>query len=223
MPTIFHNSWDDLLADELAKPYYLTLRAELAQRYATRTVYPPKQLVYNALRLTPPENIKCVIVGQDPYHGPGQAMGLSFSVPRGVEPPPSLKNIFKELHDDTGLPLPSGGDLTPWAEQGVLLLNALLTVERGAPLSHDCLGWARVTDAVLQVVNGLPQPIVFLLWGNPAQRKAAFLNNANHLVLKAPHPSPLSAHRGFFASQPFSQTNAFLTAHNVKPIDWTLS
>ncbi len=203
-----------------------TLEALLERTRQSRRaapVYPPEGSLFRALELTPPERVRAVILGQDPYHGPGQAMGLAFSVPAGVPLPPSLRNIFRELTSDTGAPMPRSGDLTPWAERGVLLLNPVLTVEGGKANSHAAWGWQTVTDAILAALSALPQPIACVLWGAHAQKKAPLLQSAApRLLLKAPHPSPLSSYRGFFGSRPFSQINAFLTAHGEPPIDWTL-
>ncbi len=196
-------------------------RTKQARRAAS--VYPPEGSLFRALELTPPERVRAVILGQDPYHGPGQAMGLAFSVPAGVPLPPSLRNIFRELTSDTGAPMPRSGDLTPWAERGVLLLNPVLTVEGGKANSHAGWGWQTVTDAILAALSALPQPIACVLWGAHAQKKAPLLQSAApRLLLKAPHPSPLSSYRGFFGSRPFSQINAFLSAHGEPPIDWAL-
>ena len=185
-------------------------------------IYPPAQDIFNAFHLTPLSEVKVVILGQDPYHEPGQAHGLCFSVQKGVDIPPSLQNIYKELHDDIGFEIPSHGCLTPWAEQGVLLLNAVLTVRAHAAASHQNKGWEEFTDAVIRAVNEVDRPVVFLLWGGFARGKRSMLNNPKHLVLEAPHPSPLSAYRGFFGCRHFSQANAFLEEHGVRPVDWTL-
>lgn len=199
------------------------LLARTAAARLTAPVYPPEGSLFRALELTPPERVRAVILGQDPYHGPGQAMGLAFSVPAGVPLPPSLRNIFRELKDDTGVQPPRSGDLTAWAERGVLLLNPVLTVEGGKANSHADWGWQAVTDAILAALSALPQPIACVLWGAHAQEKAPLLQSgAPRLLLRAPHPSPLSSYRGFFGSRPFSQINAFLTAHGEPPIDWAL-
>ena len=201
----FNNAWDDVLAGETSAPYFEAIMTALDELYARLAVYPPRDLIFRALALTPPEAVKCVIVGQDPYHGTGQAHGLCFSVPETVPAPPSLQNIFKELRGDLGVLPANGGNLTAWAEQGVLLLNTILTVEAGKPMSHAGLGWQQFTDAVLRHLNARPQPIVYFLWGAPAQRKAELLDNPAQKVLMSAHPSPLSAHRGFFGSRPFRQ------------------
>ncbi|PZQ52705.1 MAG: uracil-DNA glycosylase [Rhodovulum sulfidophilum] len=193
-----------------------------ARRAQGATVYPPEPLTFRALELTPPEAVRVVLLGQDPYHGPGQAEGLSFSVPEGVRVPPSLRNIFKELAADLGAPIPRTGHLGPWAERGVLLLNSVMTVEAGQAAAHRKRGWEEFTDALIAHVAGRDQPVVFLLWGAYAQAKARFVTNPRHLVLAAPHPSPLSAHGGFFGARPFSRANAFLAAEGAAPIDWTL-
>ncbi len=221
--TVIGNAWDQVLAGEFAAEYYRKLWEFLDQAYASRTVYPPKELVFEAFRLTPPDRVRVVILGQDPYIREGQAHGVALSVPPGVALPPSLKNIFKELTSDCGHPAPSSGDLTKWARQGVLLLNTVLTVEAGKSGSHANLGWERFTDAVIRYLNSRPEPVAFLLWGKPAQRKQKLITNPWHGVFVAPHPSPLSAHTGFFGSRPFSSANAFLVARGYDPIDWRLA
>ena len=216
-------AWTPLLREELQKPYLAVLDERVEEARQSAEVYPPAGQEFFALEATPPEAVRVVILGQDPYHEPQQALGLAFAVKRGVALPPSLRNIFTELQADTGLTPPDHGDLTAWAEQGVLLLNTVLTVERGKANSHAKWGWQRVTDAVIRATNGLPQPIVFVLWGAQAQKKAALLQTqAPRLVLNAPHPSPLSSYRGFFGSRPFSKINEFLTAHGEEAIDWSL-
>lgn len=214
------NSWDALLAEEFAKEYYLKIRAFLKSEYASPRypVYPDMYHIFEALKVTDYRAVKAVILGQDPYHGPGQAHGLSFSVQKGIAPPPSLINIFKEYHDDLGYPLPSSGDLTKWAQNGVLLLNSVLTVRGGMAASHRGIGWEKFTDRVIELLNARAEPIVFLLWGNFAKDKAKLITNPNHLILTAAHPSPLSAHNGFFGCRHFSKANAFLPA----PVDWRL-
>lgn len=216
--------WKQALAAEFTSPYMAQLRAFLEQeKRAGKVVYPPGPEIFNALNTTPLSRVKAVILGQDPYHGPGQAHGLCFSVRRGVPPPPSLQNIFRELHDDLGLPLPRHGELTHWAEQGVLLLNSVLTVEAGKPGSHQGQGWETFTDAVIRVLNEEREHLVFLLWGSYAQRKGRIIDTRRHLVLKAAHPSPLSANRGgWFGNHHFSKTNRYLEAHGQAPIDWSL-
>lgn len=215
------NDWDAILADEWEKEYYLTLRQTLKQEYATRRIYPPMQDIFNALRYTSFADTKVVIIGQDPYHGAGQAHGLCFSVPSGVPLPPSLKNIFQELSADLGVPPSADGDLTRWARQGVLLLNTALTVREGQPTSHKGLGWERVTDRIIAELNKKETPVVFLLWGAHAQRKGELVHNPIHYKLQTVHPSPLSAHRGFFGCRHFSKTNALLQRHGLTPIDWS--
>ena len=217
------NEWDVLLADEFAKPYYQELRRFLAAEYSRGTVYPDKHDIFNALRYTTYSQVRCVILGQDPYHGAGQAHGLSFSVRRGVQIPPSLRNIYQEIFNDTGIDnRASCGELIPWAQQGVLLQNTVLTVREGAPQSHRGMGWELFTDHIIRLLNVREDPIVFLLWGAPAGKKAELITNPCHLVLKAAHPSPLSASRGFFGCRHFSQTNEFLMRHGFSPIDWKI-
>ena len=215
------NDWDGILASEFSSPYYLELRAFLKEEYRTRRIYPGMYDIFNALKTTPFANVKCVILGQDPYHGAGQAHGLCFSVRPGVEPPPSLKNIFRELQSDIGVPEPPTGDLTPWAKEGVLLLNTTLTVREGQPQSHKGHGWETLTDAIIRALNGADHPIVFLLWGSNARSKKALITNPRHLILEAAHPSPLSAYNGFFGCRHFSRANDFLRAHGVAPVDWS--
>ena len=221
MPTIT-NDWAPVLKAEYAKPYYRKLYDFIHREYATQTIYPPSGDIFNALHLTPLSDVKVVIIGQDPYHEPGQAHGLCFSVQKGVEIPPSLQNIYKELHDDIGFQIPDHGCLTSWAKQGVLLLNAVLTVRAHAAASHRGKGWEEFTDAIIREVNKVDHPVVFLLWGSFARSKAAMLDNPKHLVLEAPHPSPLSAYRGFFGCRHFSKANAFLTEHGTEPVNWAL-
>lgn len=216
-------SWRKALAGEFSSPYMAELKTFLrAQLSAGRRVYPRGSEYFRALDLTPLDAVRVVILGQDPYHGPGQAHGLCFSVQPGVRVPPSLANIYSELESDLGIPPARHGHLEAWARQGVLLLNAVLTVEAGRAASHQGRGWERFTDAVIARVNDLPRPVVFLLWGSYAQRKAAFVDRDRHLVLTAPHPSPLSAHAGFFGCRHFSKCNAFLEAQGGAPIDWRL-
>ena len=218
----FNNEWDELLADEFKKPYYLELRQFLKREYSTRTIYPDMYHIFNALQSTSYSDVKVVILGQDPYHGPGQAHGLCFSVQPGIQPPPSLVNIFKELHDDVGIPVPRTGCLTPWTKQGVLLLNTVLTVRQGQPNSHKGMGWENCTDRVIELLDERETPMVFMLWGANAGAKTALLHNPKHLVLKTVHPSPLSAHRGFFGCRHFSRANAFLEKNGLTPVDWRL-
>ena len=216
------NDWDEVLKGEFDKEYYQTLRRFLISEYKTRRIYPSMYDIFNALKYTPYRDVRAVIIGQDPYHGPGQAHGLCFSVNKGIEVPPSLVNIYKELHDDIGFRIPDHGCLTDWAEHGVLLLNAVLTVRAGTANSHKGMGWETFTDTVIRHLNNREEPLVFLLWGANARAKQALITNPRHLVLTAPHPSPLSAHRGFFGCRHFSKTNAFLRS-NVQPeIDWTI-
>ncbi len=219
---ILKNDWNNLLQDEFAKDYYLKLRSFLYKEYKGETVYPDKYDIYNALHLTPYNSVKAVILGQDPYHGPNQAHGLSFSVKPGVAPPPSLVNIFKELKEDLGCYIPNNGYLCKWAEQGVLLLNASLTVRAGQANSHKNIGWELFTDRVITLLNSREDPVVFILWGRNAQTKLKMINNPKHLIIKSAHPSPLSAYNGFFGSRPFSQTNNFLVSLGKKPIDWQI-
>ena len=214
------NDWDAILADEWDKEYYRHLRQFLKQEYATQTVYPNMHDIFNALKYTAFSDVKVVIIGQDPYHGPGQAHGLCFSVQPGVEPPPSLKNMFKELATDVGKPTPPNGDLTAWAKQGVLLLNTVLTVRQAQPTSHQGQGWEQFTDRVIAELNNKTTPVVFLLWGAHAQRKAQLITNPIHYKLATVHPSPLSAHRGFFGCRHFSKANALLEQHGMPPIQW---
>ena len=221
MPPIT-NDWVNKLKPEYGKEYYRKLFNFIGREYASRQIFPPKEDIFSALRITPLEKVKCVIIGQDPYHEPGQAHGLCFSVRPGVDIPPSLVNIYKELHEDLGCYIPNNGYLVKWADQGVLLLNAVLTVRAHAANSHQGKGWEEFTDACIRAVNKEDRPVVFLLWGSYAGKKAAMLDNPNHLVLKAPHPSPLSAYRGFFGCKHFSQANEFLTAHGETPIDWQI-
>lgn len=223
MDTSALTHWHPLLGSELTQPYFTDLTRKVDDARATATVYPPEEEVFRAFSLTPPERVRAVILGQDPYHEPHQANGLAFSVRNGVKPPPSLRNIFRELEDDLGCSPPPDGDLTGWASQGVLLLNAVLTVTAGQANSHRDFGWQTFTDNAALALASLPQPIAFVLWGAQAQKKAAAIRSSPHprLILKSPHPSPLSAYRGFFGSRPFSQINDFLTAHGEKPIDFS--
>lgn len=216
------NDWLEVLKPEFAKPYYRSLYDFINSEYSTRVVYPPAQDIFSALHLTPRRKVKAVILGQDPYHNEGQAHGLSFSVRPGVEIPPSLVNIFKELHDDIGCRIPNNGFLESWARQGVLMLNTVLTVRAHQANSHQGAGWEHFTDAVIRSVDALGRPVVFMLWGRPAQSKQTLITNPEHLILKAPHPSPLSAYRGFFGCRHFSKTNEFLKEHGMEPIDWQI-
>lgn len=217
-------AWQALLQKEFEKPYWRTLAERVDAAYAVSTVYPPREELFAAFRMTPPEAVRVVILGQDPYHEPGQANGLAFSVKPGVKLPPSLRNILTELQADCGVTPPESGDLTAWARQGVFLLNSSLSVEAGKAASHQAFGWQTFTDAAVRAVAALPQPVAFVLWGGHAQKKAAFAADSPYprLVLQAPHPSPLSAYRGFFGSRPFSKINAFLESAGSRAIDWRL-
>ncbi len=217
-----NNDWDDLLKEEFSKDYFIQLETFLEEEYATQTIYPPKEDVFNALAYTPYQNARVVILGQDPYHGKGQAHGLCFSVKKGITPPPSLKNMYKELQSDLGCTIPEHGELTKWAKQGVLMLNTVLSVREGKPNSHAKKGWETFTDQIIGKMNEKNTPVVFLLWGRHAQQKAELITNPQHLILMCAHPSPFSARNGFFGCQHFSKTNAFLTEHQLKPIDWQI-
>lgn len=219
---ILKNEWQDLLENEYTKDYYLKLRQFLAHEYKTKTIYPNMYDIFNALHYTDYKAVKVVILGQDPYHGPNQAHGLSFSVKPGIKAPPSLINIYKELQSDLGCYIPNNGYLKKWADQGVLLLNAVLTVQADQANSHKGLGWEYFTDEIIRLLNNRSDPIVFILWGNNAQSKTALITNPNHYIIKSVHPSPLSAHRGFFGSRPFSKTNDFLLSIGKSPIDWQI-
>lgn len=220
--TFLKNDWAKLLKGEFEKPYYQRLRAFLQEEYKTRVIYPDQNDIFNALHYTPYQDTKVVILGQDPYHGPGQAHGLSFSVKPGVKVPPSLQNIFKELHADLGCPIPENGYLVKWAKQGVLLLNSVLTVRAGEPNSHKNLGWETFTDKVIETLNHRVEPVVFILWGKFAQQKQQLITSDRHFIIQSPHPSPFSANRGFFGSRPFSKTNKFLREAGLQEIDWEL-
>ena len=222
MKTIIHNSWQEILAPEFTKLYYLQLREFLKQEYKTQKIYPDMYHIFEALELTPYEEVKVVILGQDPYHGPNQAHGLSFSVQPGVKIPPSLQNIYKELQSDLGVAPVNHGCLTSWAKQGVLLLNTVLTVRQGQAYSHRGKGWEQLTDKIIEKLNERQKPIVFILWGKGAQDKIKMIDQNRHVVIASPHPSPLSAHRGFFGSKPFSKANAALVSFGEKPINWEL-
>lgn len=216
-------TWKQHLEGEFAQDYMVKLKQFLLQqKQAGKTIYPKGNEYFNAFNLTPFEQVKVVILGQDPYHGPGQAHGLCFSVQHGVKPPPSLQNIFKEIHSDLGLPIPSHGYLNHWAQQGVLLLNSVLTVEQAKAAAHQGKGWEKFTDVVIRELNEKREHIVFMLWGSYAQKKGQFIDTQKHCVLKAPHPSPLSAHRGFLGCGHFSQANAYLESHGLTAIDWSL-
>ena len=219
---MIQNDWLPVLEPEFRKPYYRELYQFVKQEYETAQVFPPAEDIFNAFHLTPLNKVKVVILGQDPYHNDGQAHGLCFSVRPGVDIPPSLVNIYQELHDDLGCKIPNNGYLVKWAQQGVLMLNTVLTVHAHMANSHRGKGWEEFTDAAIQALNKQDRPIVFILWGRPAQMKRSMLNNPKHLILEAPHPSPLSAYRGFFGSRPFSKTNDFLAANGQAPIDWQI-
>lgn len=216
------NSWDELLKDEFLKDYYKTLRKNLVQEYKTHTIYPAMENIFNALKYTSYEDVKVVILGQDPYHGPNQAHGLCFSVQKGVQQPPSLKNMFKELESDLGIKPPSHGCLTEWAKQGVLLLNTVLTVRESEPNSHKKLGWTIFTDKIIELLNERDDPVIFVLWGKNAIDKLPLITNTNHYVLTAVHPSPLSASRGFFGCKHYSKINNILLSMGKQPIDWKI-
>ncbi|MBO4514417.1 MAG: uracil-DNA glycosylase [Lachnospiraceae bacterium] len=219
---MIENDWLPALAPEFRKPYYRQLYQFIKEEYGTKQIFPPAEDIFNAFHLTPLGKVKVVILGQDPYHDVGQAHGLCFSVRPGIETPRSLVNIYKELHDDLGCKIPNNGYLEKWAKQGVLLLNTVLTVQAHQAFSHRGKGWEEFTDAAIKVLNEQDRPMVFLLWGKPAQAKKEFLNNPKHLILESPHPSPLSASRGFFGSRPFSKTNQFLEENGIAPIDWQI-
>lgn len=222
-PGQLHPSWQAVIGDELHKPYMEALRAFLKEEKAAgKTIYPPGPVIFNAFNHTPFEQVRVVIIGQDPYHGPNQAHGLSFSVQKGVALPPSLQNIFKEISTDLNIQMSGSGDLTPWADQGVLLLNATLTVEQANAGSHQNKGWERFTDAAIAALNQHREGLVFVLWGSYAQKKGAMIDAHRHLVLKSVHPSPLSAHRGFFGNRQFSEINQYLTTRGLAPINWQL-
>ena len=217
------NDWDKKLEviwnNEEFKKFYKIIENE----YDTKTIFPPKEYIFNALKLTSYENTKVVIVGQDPYHGVGEAHGLSFSVQEGIKIPPSLQNISKELNTDLGIPIHNKGDLTKWGKEGVLMLNAVLTVEKDKPASHRNKGWELLTDYIIKVLNQKEEPVVFILWGNFAKEKTKYITNPNHYIITSPHPSPFSARSGFFGSKPFSKTNEYLKSKNLKEIDWNLT
>lgn len=220
---VIHESWLEVLYEEFQKPYFAQLKAFLVQeKQLGKAVYPPGPLIFNAFNSTPFEEVKVVILGQDPYHGPGQAHGLCFSVPDGVKPPPSLVNIFKELQSDIGMEMPAHGNLQAWTEQGVFLLNAILTVQARQPASHQKQGWEQFTDAVIRTLSDQREGLVFLLWGKFAGSKSDLIDGAKHHILKAPHPSPFSAHYGFFGCRHFSKTNKILADQGKPPVDWSL-
>lgn len=216
------NEWDDILQEEYQKEYFINLIEFVKKEYKAKTIYPKQTEIFNAFRYTPYDKIKVVILGQDPYHGEHQAQGLSFSVPRGVKKPPSLINIFKELESDLGYKSPESGTLIPWTKEGVMLLNAVLTVEKDKAASHSNRGWETFTDEVIRKINEKNTPVVFILWGSYARSKKNLITNPVHYVIESAHPSPLSAHNGFFGSRPFSKTNAFLEKNNISPIKWEI-
>lgn len=222
MKTILDNDWQDLLKEEFDKEYYQNLRLFLINEYKTKTVYPNMENIFNALNFTAYKDVKVVILGQDPYHGPNQAYGLAFSVQKGVKTPPSLVNIYKELNDDLGCYIPNNGYLKSWADQGVLLLNTVLTVRAHEANSHRNIGWETFTNKIISLLNERKEPIVFILWGSPAIAKKKLITNSQHYIITSPHPSPLSAYRGFFGSKPFSKTNEFLKSINIQPINWQI-
>ena len=216
------NDWDQVLEHEFKKEYFYNLLKFVQGEYAKKTVYPPKKEVFKAFRYTSYKDLKVVILGQDPYHGEGEAEGLSFSVKDGIRKPPSLNNIFKELHDDIGCNIPSSGSLVPWAKQGVLLLNTVLTVIKDKAASHKDIGWETFTDEVIKTINEKEEPVVFILWGSFARSKKKFITNPKHFIVESAHPSPLSAYNGFFGSKPFSKTNEYLIQNHLKPINWEI-
>ena len=217
------NDWVEKIQGEYKKPYYKKLYETVLQEYRTKEIFPASQDIFKAYDLCPYHKLKVVILGQDPYHNTGQAQGLSFSVKKGMALPPSLQNIFKELSDDLACPIPRNGDLSPWAEQGVLLLNTVLTVRAHQAFSHRGIGWEEFTDATIEAIEEKEEPVVYILWGSPAQRKRKMIRQKKRLILTAPHPSPLSAYRGFFGSRPFSKCNAYLEKEGLSPIDWRLT
>ena len=214
------NDWDEKLKVIEESQGFKNFIELVNHEYVTKTIYPPRNYIFNALKLTPFKDVRVVIMGQDPYHGEGEAHGLSFSVQKGIKVPPSLQNIYKELYDDLGIPPRKDGDLTGWAKEGVLLLNAVLTVEKDKPASHRNLGWERLTDYIIKLVNQKEEPVVFILWGNFAKEKQKYITNPNHYIITSPHPSPFSARYGFFGSKPFSKTNDFLKGKGLKEINW---
>lgn len=216
------NKWDEILKTEFEKPYFKDLMNFVQNEYKTKTIYPYYPNIFNALKYTDYDDLKVIILGQDPYHGMGEAHGLSFSVLEGVTKPPSLKNIFKELKDDLGIDEPKEGNLTSWTKEGVMLLNSVLTVEKDKPASHQNHGWETFTDAVISKINEKETPVVFILWGSFAKSKKALITNPIHHVIESAHPSPFSAHKGFFGTKPFSKTNKFLKEHNIKEINWEI-
>ena len=223
MEVKINDTWKEVLKSEFNKPYFLQIVNFLrTEKMAGKTIYPPGQLMFNAFNTTPFDHVKVVLLGQDPYHGPGQAHGLCFSVQTGVKPPPSLVNIYKELNSDIGMSIPNHGNLTKWAEQGVLMLNASLTVRADEPMSHSKIGWAEFTDSVIKKISDQREHVVFILWGRFAQEKQVLIDETRHLVLKAAHPSPFSANNGFFGCRHFSKTNEYLMQNGIDPVDWSL-
>ncbi len=223
MDVKIEESWKEVLKQEFEKPYFQQIPLHLkTEKSQGKTIYPPGSLIFNAFNTTPVNNVKVVIIGQDPYHGPGQAHGLCFSVQNGVAPPPSLINIFKELHDDIGMAIPNHGNLTKWAQHGVFLLNASLTVRAGEPMSHSKIGWVTFTDTVIKKISDTREHVVFMLWGKFAQDKKMLIDESKHLVLRAAHPSPLSAFNGFFGCKHFSKANQYLVSKGIDPVDWSL-
>lgn len=220
---MINNDWDEVLSSVWNSPGYKKFMSIIDKKYSETTCFPEYNDIFNALKLTPYSKVKVVILGQDPYHGTGEAHGLSFSVKDDIKKPPSLKNIFKELHDDLGYPEPKSGNLEKWAKEGVLLLNSVLTVEKDKAASHKDLGWEILTDHIIKLLNMKETPIVFILWGNFAKKKKVYITNKKHLIIESPHPSPFSAYTGFFGSKPFSKTNNFLIKNNIKPIDFNLN
>ena len=216
------NDWDIILKDEFDKDYFKELIEKVKKEYEEKTIFPKQIEIFNAFRHTSYNDVKVVILGQDPYHGVGEAEGLSFSVKVGIRKPPSLVNIFKELHDDLGYEIPVHGSLVPWANEGVLLLNTVLTVEKDKAASHKGYGWEIFTDSVIKKLNEKQEPIVFILWGNFARGKKSLITNPNHFIIESPHPSPFSAYNGFFGSKPFSKTNQFLLSKGIKPVNWEI-
>ena len=217
-----NNTWDNILQEEYHKEYFMSIVNFINKEYKEKDIFPPKNYILRALSLTDYDKVKVVILGQDPYHGVGEANGLSFSVNIGITLPPSLRNIYKELNDDLHIPTPNHGDLTNWAKEGVLLLNSVLTVEKDKPASHKNIGWEKYTDAIIKKLNERNEPVVFILWGNFARNKKKYITNPKHLIIESSHPSPFSANYGFFGSKPFSKANNFLKENNIKEIDWTI-
>ncbi len=216
------NGWDNLLKSEYTKEYFLNLEKFVSNEYKTKTIYPKMSEIFKAFQETPYDKVKVVIIGQDPYHGENEAEGLSFSVKKGIAKPPSLMNIFTELRDDLGYKIPNNGSLEPWAKEGVLLLNSTLTVVKDTPKSHSNKGWEIFTDEVIKIINKKTTPVVFILWGSDARSKKSLITNKIHYIIESPHPSPLSAYRGFFGSKPFSKANNFLIKNNIQPVNWEI-